>query len=191
MPAIKINLLEHKKLDSTPLGSILMWALTYGRYIIVCTEIIVLLAFIWRFSLDRKITDLSEEINQKVAIIEANLPFENQFRNLQKRIDQIGVLTENQNLSITILKHLEKITPAGIQYRSYNFENQKISISALASTTISLNVFLKNLKTSTYLTNINVVSLSKNNTGKGETTFEIEAQIKDSIPKEQKITQKL
>ena len=89
MPAKTINLLIHTDFDKTFLGKFLRWSLTYGRYIIICTEIIVLLAFIYRFSLDRKITDLNDEIEQKSAIIAANSNFEEQFRNLQFRTEQI------------------------------------------------------------------------------------------------------
>ncbi|HCS79450.1 TPA: hypothetical protein DIV55_06990, partial [Patescibacteria group bacterium] len=68
-PAKPINLLTRKDFDASLVGRILRWSLIYGRYIIVSTEIIVLLAFIYRFSLDRQITDLNEEIEQKSAIV--------------------------------------------------------------------------------------------------------------------------
>src|SRR3989344_3425468 len=77
MPATKfsridINLIGEGDFSRTPIGRIVTWATTYGRYIMILTEIIVLLAFISRFSLDRKLTDLKEEITQKQAIIETN-----------------------------------------------------------------------------------------------------------------------
>lgn len=191
MPAININLIEHKNLDNTPLGNLLRWSLTYGRYIIVCTEIVVLLAFIWRFSLDRTITDLSEEIDQKIAIIEANAVFENQFRNLQQRIVEIGKLSQNQNLGAIIIRHLEQITPSGIQFASLNYDGKKINIQASAASSVSLKIFLKNLKSSEYLTNINLVGLNKSNTGKGETIFQIEAMIKNPSISEGKTSEEL
>ena len=68
MPAdiVRINLLGSQDLEHTPWGRIVAWATTYGRYIMITTEIIVLLAFISRFSLDRKNTDLTEEVTQKL-----------------------------------------------------------------------------------------------------------------------------
>ena len=63
MPArkITINLLGERKVGETPVERLLLWITTYGRYIMIGTEIVVLLAFISRFSLDRKITDLREK----------------------------------------------------------------------------------------------------------------------------------
>lgn len=177
MPAKTINLLTQKEFDKSPLGRLLRWSLSYGRYIIVSTEIIVLLAFIYRFSLDRKITDLNDEIEQKSAIVEANLGFENRFRNLQKRVDQIAILFTNQDLVIQVLKHLEQITPTGIRYASFSFSDNLISINGTANTNTSLSFFITNLKSSPLLTNIDITSLSKKSST--EITFMVDAQIKN------------
>lgn len=179
MPAKSINLLTRKDFDKTPLGRFLRWSLTYGRYIIICTEIIVLLAFIYRFSLDRQITDLNEEIQQKQAIIVANQGFEEQFRNLQRRTVQIKQLFENQDLSVIILKHLEKITPGGVQFSSFAFTNSGIRIAATSTTNYDLALFLNNLKASPILTKINVATLSRQTAGTGEIAFQIDAAIRE------------
>src|SRR5260221_9195487 len=94
MPAASanINLLGDTTLERSPYDRIITWEVTYGRYIMIGTEIVVLLAFISRFSLDRKLTDLKEEVTQKQGIIEANLPFENDVRKLQDKLSKIKIL---------------------------------------------------------------------------------------------------
>ncbi len=179
MPAKSINLLIQKDFDLTLVGRFLRWSLTYGRYIIVCTEIVVLLAFIWRFRLDRQITDLNEEIEQKQAIIQANQEFEMAFRNLQKRTEQIGSLFDNQDLSVQIIKHLEAITPQGVRFSAFSMDERKVSITATATSNSNLAFFLSNLKSSSYLTNINITSLTQKTTGTSETSFQIEAMVKN------------
>lgn len=179
MPAKSINLLTQKDLDLTPVGRFLRWSLTYGRYIIVCTEIVVLLAFIWRFGLDRQITDLNEEIEQKQAIIQANQEFEMAFRNLQNRTEQVGSLFENQDLSVQVLKHLERITPLGVHFSAFSMNDRKVSITATATSNSNLSLFLSNLKSSEFLTDINITSLTKKTTGISETSFQIEAAVKN------------
>lgn len=179
MPAKTINLLPRKDFDKTPLGRFLRWSLTYGRYIIICTEIIVLMAFIYRFSLDRQITDINEDIQQKQAIIEANQGFEEQFRNLQKRTLQIKQLFENQDLSLTILKHLEKITPEGILLTSFNFTKDHVNITAASTTNYDLALFLNNLKASPILTRVNIATIKRQSAGTGEIVFQIDAAIRE------------
>lgn len=177
MPAKKINLLPQTDFDQTLLGKFLRWSLTYGRYIIVCTEIVVLLAFIFRFSLDRKITDLKEEIDQKSAIIAANQEFEFQFRALQERVDLVHKNLANNDYSVSVLKHLEKITPQGIKLTSITFEPNKLILAASTDTNSNLALFLNQLKTSSMFSNINVTAVSKKTTGTSDTTFQIEAAL--------------
>lgn len=182
MPAKNINLIPQKDFDQTPIGRILRWSLTYGRYIIVCTEIVVLLAFIYRFSLDRQITDLNEEIDQKSAIILANREFERQFRNLQKRTEFIGGLATNQPVVVELLRHLESITPQGVQFNSYGFSEGTLTIGATASTNTHLALFLNNLKSSEMLGSVNIVSLTKKGAGTSETSFQLEATVRNFKP---------
>jgi Tfp pilus assembly protein PilN len=177
MPAIKINLLDKPSFEKTPLGAFLSWALSYGRYIIVCTEIVVLMAFILRFSLDRKITDLNEQINDKIAIIQANSTFETQYRILQKRFIEIGKIFATQDVSLNTLKYLETITPPGVKFESVSISENNLLISALADSNLSLSIFISNLKKSDKLTQVNLTSLNKNLTQASQITFQITSTI--------------
>ena len=68
MPAFEldIDLLKQKPIEERFLGRFLEWALSYGRYIIIGTQIIVLLAFFSRFKLDQELSDLHERIDEKI-----------------------------------------------------------------------------------------------------------------------------
>src|SRR3972149_3920451 len=111
---ISIDLLGGEDLDTTPSGRISTGAVTYGRYIMIGTEIVVLLAFISRFSLDRKLTDLNEEIAQKQAIIEANADFEAEIRELQDRIAKAKNLISGQAVPLDILNSAQAILPIDV-----------------------------------------------------------------------------
>lgn len=189
MPANAINLLSRTDFDKTPVGKFLRWSLTYGRYIIVCTEIIVLVAFIYRFSLDRRITDLNEEIEQKSAIIQANQEFENQFRNLQKRTQEIGKLFINQDIGYKLMQHLQQITPQGATYIRMSVEENAVSINGTADSNSSFALFLNQLNNSPYLTNIDIRSLSKKTATTGEIEFELGMSVKEDITQAGSITQ--
>jgi len=183
MPANSINLLSRTDFEKTPLGKFLRWSLTYGRYIIVCTEIIVLVAFIYRFSLDRKITDLNEEIEQKAAIIKANQVFENQFRNLQERTQQIGNLFKNQGLPYQLLNHLQQITPQGTTYTSLKLDEGQVFIKGVADSNSSFALFLNQLKNSSFLSDIEIKTLVKKAAVTGEIEFELAVKVKEEISK--------
>jgi Tfp pilus assembly protein PilN len=109
----QINLLPKKDLADTALGKVLKFSLTYGRYIIVGTQLIVLLAFFSRFKLDRELTDLQESVEQKQTIVESLVEFENEVRLIQDRLATIKTLKSNHDLIRSSLESIKKTLPPG------------------------------------------------------------------------------
>lgn len=163
MPAreVRINLLADNAPDTSPVGRLLEWATTYGRYIMIGTEIVVLLAFISRFSLDRKITDLKEEIEQKQLVIEANVDFENEFRHIQKRVEHIASLWTNQKTPLEIIATLTKILPPDLILSSLQFQSNTLTVSAQAGTNSGFSQFLSNLQSLPTFTDIKFQSIHR------------------------------
>src|SRR3990172_5565317 len=150
MPAkqISINLIGEEEMEHTPVGRIVTWAITYGRYIMIGTEIVVLLAFISRFSLDRKLTDVNEEIAQKQAIIEANADFEKDIRALQEQLKKAKTLITAQSKPINVLSDMQTMLPADVYLESFEIANNKVTVNAIAGTTQGFSQFLTNLSSS-------------------------------------------
>lgn len=163
MPAkqISINLLGSQDLEHTPWGRIVTWATTYGRYIMITTEIIVLLAFISRFSLDRKLTDLTEEVNQKQAIIEANADFERQIKSTQANIATIKKLITNQSAPVDIVTSMETLIPSDVYLTSLELNITKLSIAAVAGSTAGFSQFLSNVQASKLIRNVSLGDINR------------------------------
>ncbi len=163
MPAdtVIINLLGESDMDHTPLGRIVNWAVTYGRYIMIGTEIVVLLAFISRFSLDRKLTDLKEEVAQKQEIIQANLPFEADVRELQDKLAKIKTLKVQPVNALTILTSFQTILPTGMYLKSLDLEGDRITISAIAGSTGAFAQFIANMQNARTLTNVDIGDITR------------------------------
>lgn len=120
----------------------------------ITTEIIVLLAFISRFSLDRKNTDLTEELAQKQAIIEANLEFERSIKSLQANLATAKNLMVDQSLPVEIVDTLETLLPADVYLSSLEISRTKISLTATAGTTNGFAQFLSNLQSVRQIQNV-------------------------------------
>ncbi|HVZ58575.1 MAG TPA: hypothetical protein VG935_02380, partial [Patescibacteria group bacterium] len=105
--ALNVNLLKKK---GTPnLDIFIHWAITGGRFIVILTETIALAAFLYRFSLDRQIVDLHDQINAKETIVAALKDQEVSYRELQQRILQTKQLSANVSFStdlFTKITHL-------------------------------------------------------------------------------------
>ncbi len=163
MPAkpITINLLGQEDLKHTPQGRIIGWALTYGRYIMIGTEIVVLLAFISRFSLDRKLTDLREEIAQKQAILEANKDLERDIRALQDKLVKFKQTTVNQKLPLDTLTTLQSLLPFDVSVDTLDIATDRLSVTATAGTTRGFSQFLTNLQAAKQFSRIDIGDIKK------------------------------
>lgn len=183
MPAkeIRINLLGSQDLSHTPWGRLVEWATTYGRYIMITTEIVVLLAFISRFSLDRKNTDLTEELRQKQAIIEANLEFERDIKSIQAHLTTAKTLLSTQAQPVEMVSTIESLIPADVYLTSIDISRDKIGISATAGTTQGFAQFLSNLQSITKIQNVMLGDIRREPTTGIE--FQLTADITGVKPK--------
>jgi Tfp pilus assembly protein PilN len=163
MPAINtsVNLLDTESTEESPISRIVSWAITFGRYIMITTEIIVLLAFISRFSLDRKLTDLNETITQKQAIIAANKDFENDFNNVKAKINRIKTLISDQNKPYQNLISLKSSLPVDVYIEKLSITPNMINGSAIANTTNGFAIFIYKLQASGNFDDISLGEIKK------------------------------
>jgi Tfp pilus assembly protein PilN len=125
------------------------------------TEIVVLLAFVSRFSLDRRLTDLKEEISQKQAILEANSDFEREFRGLQEKLANVKKLSTDQAKPFEVLTLFQSLLPPDVYLESFELANNKIKTGAVAGTTEGFSRFLANVQSSKQISNIDIGSIKK------------------------------
>ncbi|TSC53380.1 MAG: Uncharacterized protein LiPW16_402 [Microgenomates group bacterium LiPW_16] len=154
-----INLLPGE--GAKKLGKFLTWVLTYGRYIIIGTEIIVLLAFLSRFKFDRDVTDLHQSIAQKQAVILAAQDLERQVRNLQDHLAIIKKLEQQRSFPKKILTTFEQLTPQDVTLTEFSLEPSKLTLTAVALSNEGFTTFLNNLSTSLYFGDISLDDVGK------------------------------
>lgn len=174
-----INLLPGEDLGKKgPFGKFLLWVLTYGRYIIIGTEIIVLLAFFSRFKLDRDLTDLHQAIVQKEAIIASSRNFENEVRQIQNRLTIIKGLQAQRKAPLNLLSDLSRLMPEDVSLTDLIFENNKISLTATSLTNDSFNNFLDKVGKLPQVTDVSLEDIGKNQKGPG-VEFHLSANLKN------------
>ncbi len=182
MPAqpqkININLLPNEDLDKTSTGRFLKWALSVGRYIVIFTELVVLIAFGSRFWLDRTLNDLHKSIIQKQAIIKSAKDLEQQSRSIQNRLHEAGNILISNLAAEDILKLLGKITPTDIVFDNMVITKTQVNISASTLSELSLSVFIYNLRNSKIFSDISLDNVEKNKKQQGEISFSLSAKLK-------------
>lgn len=144
------------------------WLSTVGRWIIVMTELIVVTAFISRFWLDRKNSDLSEVIRQQQAIIESTQTFEKEFNSFQQRLKFIKdfyVTSPSYDDKISVLV---KSTPPDLIYKSLslkceNSDNDRVNANAnlIAFKEDSIVSFITNLMVNDQIDSVTINQIEK------------------------------
>lgn len=176
-PKSQIEFLPKEDWEKTSFGKFLKWLLTIGRYIVIFTELIVILAFLSRFKLDRDLTDLYKQIEQKQAIIQSSADFESDFRFLQQQLSIIQGLRKEQLKTNQLLEEISALTPVDVSFSDLNISGDNASFTASALSEAGLATFINNLKKSSRFSDINIDSLA---IGAGEgigISFNLKSQI--------------
>jgi len=145
----------------------LRWATTVGRWVIVLTEFVVIIAFISRFWLDRKNSDLSEVIRQRQAILASTQDFEQEYKSFQKRLVYLRDFYQNQPDYDQKIDILVKSTPNDLSYKDISIKpdskskNIAISASLVAFNEKSIVDFIKNLKLNSKIDSVNINNIEK------------------------------
>lgn len=177
--SFSINLAPKDPFFSTPLGRILKWALSVGRYIVIFTEVIVIVSFVSRFTLDRQITDLNNSINQKANVISSFGSLEQDVRNTQKAIENYTQVIQSKEILQTF-PALTEVTPVGIILRQLTIRPEQININGATYSQDVLNTFINNLTLSSYFSDITVGRIESNPQDDSSFTFTISARVSDS-----------
>lgn len=158
-----INFVKNKQI---PLFDKFMnWALTVGRLIVILTEIIALLAFVYRFSLDEKLIDLHSAIKQKQTLISLLKQDEDKYRNLQDRIVLASDLMEKNAKTNKIVLNIVGLVPQGAKIDSISFNKDKININVNINSVSSLTDFINVLKDYPDIKSVSIDNIENRPTG--------------------------
>lgn len=186
MPAKKntkvrqVNLVPQEDLSSSTSGKVLLWIVSTFRVILIITELFVIGAFISRFWLDAKNTDLSEEMKDKKNIITSLSTFEEDFKDVQNRLVVFDSYKENEGVINDNIRSFISYKPSGVSFESISADLDKVVVVANSVSEIELQQFLVNLKSEDMFENIKLSGVTMEKYG-STIKFTITAGIKREI----------
>lgn len=151
---LSINLAKNKQI---PLfDKFINWALTIGRLIIIITEVIAVIAFVYRFSLDERMVVLHDAIKQKQIVISAEKNNENKYRNLQDRLAlaetfSTKAIKSNQNITDII-----SLIPQQVKINDFILNKDRVNLNIDVISVSSLDDFINSLKSYRGIKSINI-----------------------------------
>jgi len=168
-----INLLPKDSFESSQIGIVLSWLLTFGKWAVIVTQLIVMGAFLWRFGLDRELTDLKKQIAKNVAIIKSYEQVERDFILTQKRLAAAKTVIEQQKLISEEMAALAAVTPLDVWYDKLTISPKSTSIAAYSRSLPGFSQFLGSLQKDPRYTSISVARIQDGGVADAQMQFEI------------------
>jgi len=158
-----INLLKSDKNET--LEQIINWVLTIGRVLVISVELIALLAFLYRFSLDSQLQDLNTQIKQRQTIVAFQKQNEDTYRNLQQRLKLISDTSISETQTVKIYYDILSFAPTGMTFNNVALSDNNILIEVNVDSIAPLGVFTNILKKYPSVESISVDKIQNNTTG--------------------------
>lgn len=175
--AIKVNLLPKDPFLSTPVGKLLQWALSVGRYLVVFTEMVVIVSFASRFTIDRQITDLNLAILQKETVVDSYGELEQNVRDVQTKINNYQQVVQQDNVT-DVFPVLTEVTPPDIVLTDLQMRPGRVTLTGTTLSNVSLGILINNLQVSGRFTDISVERIGTAKDANSGLGFKIEANVK-------------
>src|SRR3989338_4206982 len=174
---LAINILPQDPFYETPVGRVMAWASTVGRYLVIFTELVVIISFASRFKLDRDLTDLNSAVLQKSQIVDSYGELEKDVRVTQIKTGYV-VQQKDGYSSIDILDTVTRSLPYDVVLTTLQVFSQEIQITGIALTPEALAQMVRNLQTQPTIANLFVDQIKSNSQGGAGLEFIIHMQLK-------------
>jgi Tfp pilus assembly protein PilN len=173
---IKVNLLPQREFEKSTIGRILRWALSSFRLIVILTEMLVMAAFLSRFWLDAKNSDLNASIAQKKAVILSYATTEKSFRAVQKKLNTIAKITPITPTS-SYLQTISSYLPPDIELRSVSENENNFQIVGASGSEQSIAQFIANLESAKIFKSVSLGGIDSDKDNQAMTIFTIKASL--------------
>jgi hypothetical protein len=149
---IRIDLLHPQGEPLQTPQKFLKWALSYGRFIIVVVDIVVIGCFLIRFQLDNELQNTNNQIVAEEASIKSQSAQESLIKQVHQELQTIKQTYETNPEWDNILHVIAQNTPQNTKLSNITFDhtgaNKQVGVKITAFTTNNQEVggFLNNLR---------------------------------------------
>lgn len=174
-----INLLPRDSFENSTLGVILEWSLIFGKWAVILTQLVVMTAFLYRFTLDRQLTDLRKAITKDITIIKSYEQVEREYVIAQKQVAKAKEVLSTQTLVMDTLSEIGKITPADVWFEKIGISKDSLTLTAYAGSLTGFGQFLTTIQQDPMFKKISLSRLETSSTAGAQIQFEVSASIGD------------
>lgn len=156
---VLINLLKKKDLHFS--DKLVFFALHYLRYIIILTQMGVIMVFFYRFYIDQKIIDLKESVAQQEEIVKITVSMVEEAQAIDRKSGEIKKLIKEQDRFEESLNYILSVIPPKIIISKFEQGTNGIRLNGIASDFITIKIFDEKLKKDKKFKKISINEISR------------------------------
>jgi len=159
----RINLITKKK--DRLANQILYFISSYLRYILVITQIVVIIVFFYKLKIDQEIIELEEAITQKQEIFKVAQPLIDNYLLYNYKVKTIESLLTKQNQLQSQLDYFVTHFPKDIFLTKMNYSNEELTITGVSLDPALIRSFYYQLQQDKRFNKLILESIQKTETG--------------------------
>ncbi len=151
---LSINLLDdkEKKISDT----VLDWAIYIGRLLVILTEAIALYVFASRFTLDRKLVDLHDEIKKNQAFVGYMQGREETYRRIHEKLKLNKTADDKNARTVALFEEIMHETNKDISIMNFSLSPSSMAVTLQVRSLQPLSEFTNKLKQHPDILSVNV-----------------------------------
>lgn len=173
---LDVNLVPKDQFFETAIGRSLKWTVSVGRYIVIFTQLVVILSFLTRFILDRQVTDLNVTLNQQKMAIESYEDLEKRFLFVQAQIVDVKQLQQEANL-VEIFPLLNETIPNNVILDNLTIRADEVIFAGIALSQTAFDILVRNVQLSPYFEDANIETIESRGENLPGLKFDMRAKV--------------
>jgi len=151
-----INLVNPAYAPGDAFTKIYDWMINIGKYLLIFVELVVLGVFFSRFILDRRNNNLTDEINDQIALLQTDPWRTNNilYGNYQKLLADIGMVKGAQKINSSVVSEIVSGIPSTLILKSFSLNGNRVSLHLLAGNLEDVKVYESSLKDNTHYSDV-------------------------------------
>lgn len=159
----QINLLGKRK--EKTFDRVIYFALNYLRYILVMTQIVVIMVFLSKLSIDQKIIDLQESVDQKKEIVTVSQPLLDEAKKADFETRQIEAVLNNQDRRNDSIDYALAQFPSNMFMKRMQVDSDSMDIEAIITDIQTVKAYVQRLQKENKFKTVRLLTISKTDEG--------------------------
>lgn len=144
-------------------GKFLKWGVNAGRYILIVTEMVVIVAFLSEFKLNSDLDNLNQTLEGQKNILQSLENGENEFRQVQARMDTADAMINTQLGGVSLVRRVVEKIPAEVKLSSVRADDKGVTLQATTVSEEALGSMLAGLASDKNWTDVKLTDLATDN----------------------------